>query len=662
MCGICGIIGLEDKSPIERMVKSLAHRGPDDQGMIALGETDNIASRLTPDASRSSVVLGHTRLSIIDLSKAGHQPMSNEDGSVWITYNGEIYNFRELRKELEGKGYRFRSDTDTEVILHGYEAWGEQVLDRLNGMFAFAIYDTGRRSSSSSLTPHASRLFLARDRLGIKPLYYADYNGHFIFASEIKAILAADLIPRAVDWQAAWDYFSFLYIPHPRTAYHYIRQLPPAHFLIYDFKKKQTELRRYWHPWEGNPLPVADPVAAQAELHELVRDSVRRQLVSDVPLGLFLSGGIDSSVLACVMAEEASMPVKTFTVAFRGEGVAPHDDRAFARRVSQTFGTDHCEVEVNLSRPEEMLDLVTCFDQPFANPTFYISQLISRETRKHVVVALSGAGGDELFGGYPRYRVLPYAAMLERMPKLFGTLACGALEWLKEDFDDAGRRRLKLLARGLGQDFPEQYLRWTYYFSDAEKKTLLGQMANRMRFEASTRILASLLGASPEAADRYQRVLNLDLNSFLSDNILEYTDRTSMGVSLEARVPLLDHRLVEFAYRIPWSYKVRNGRTKAILKGAFSARLPADVLNAPKRGFCPPIATWMAGPLDAYFDRVMTRQDVVKQGIFSWEEIQRLRLQHKARKRDNGMELFGILMFDVWYRRYILNETSRPEL
>jgi len=636
MCGICGIVGLKDKNPIDRMVKSLAHRGPDDQGTVCLDD---------------DVHLGHTRLSIIDLSKAGHQPMANDDGSVWITFNGEIYNFDELREELRLKGYRFKSNTDTEVILHGYEEWGERVLDRLNGMFAFAVYDKFK-----------NRLLLVRDRLGIKPLYYADYNGHFIFASEIKAILAADLIPRETDRQAVWDYFSFLYIPHPGTAYHYIKQLPPGHLLIYDLKKRQTELRRYWHPWDGEPIQMEDRSETTTALRGLVKDAVKKQLVSDVPLGLFLSGGVDSSILACVMAEEASQPVKTFTVVFKGDGIVPHDDRVFARHVSQIFGTDHCEVEVDLSHPEEMLDLVSCFDQPFANPTFYISRLISHETRKHVAVALSGAGGDELFGGYPRYRVLSYAAMLGRMPKTFGVLADRALEYLKEDFDNAGRRRMKRLARGIGWDFPEQYLRWTYYFSEDEKKTLLGPMADGMRFEASERILASRLSASPQGADRYQRVMDLDLNSFLSDNILEYTDRTSMEVSLEARVPLLDHRIVEFAYRMPWSYKMRHGRAKAILKDAFAVRLPADLLDAPKRGFCPPIATWMAGPLDAYFDRVMTREEVVKQAVFSWEEIQRLRRQHKARARDNGMELFGILMFDVWHRRYILGETGHPEL
>jgi asparagine synthase (glutamine-hydrolysing) len=635
MCGICGIIGLKDKNPIDRMVKSLAHRGPDDQGTVGLDD---------------AVYLGHTRLSIIDLSKVGHQPMTSYDGSVWITYNGEIYNFIELREELRLKGYRFKSNTDTEVILHGYEEWGEGVLDRLNGMFAFAVYDKFK-----------NRLLLARDRLGIKPLYYADYNGHFIFASEIKAILAADLIPREVNRQAVWDYFSFLYIPHPETAYHYIKHLPPAHLLVYDIKKRQTELRRYWHLWEGEPIPMEDRSQAETLLRELVRDAVKRQLVSDVPLGLFLSGGVDSSILACVMAEESRKPVKTFTVVFKGEGIRPHDDRDYARRVSRIFKTDHCEVEVDLSRPEEMLDLISCFDQPFANPTFYISHLISHETRKHVVVALSGAGGDELFGGYPRYRVLPFAAMLGRMPKTFGTLADRVLGFLKEDFDNAARRRMKRLARGIGRDFLEQYLRWTYYFSNEEKRSLLGPMADGMRLEESKRILASRLSASPQGADFYQGVMNLDLNSFLSDNILEYTDRTSMNVSLEARVPFLDHRIVEFACRIPWSYKLREGRAKAILKDAFADQLPADLLDAPKRGFCPPIAAWMAGPLDAYFDRVMTRRDVVKQGIFSWEEIQRLRLQHKARERDNGMELFGILMFNVWHRRYILNEAGRPE-
>lgn len=624
MCGICGTVGIEDNSLVDRMIKSLAHRGPDDQGIVAFG----------------NVVLGHTRLSIIDLSKAGHQPMSNKDGSVWITYNGEVYNFRELREELAARGHVFRSQTDTEVLVRGYEEWGERVLDRLNGMFSFAVYDRNR-----------NRLLLARDRLGIKPLYYAEYSGHIIFASEIKAILAADLIPLEMDRQAIWDYFSFLYVPHPSTAYRHVKQLPPGHLLIYDIARRQVELRRYWRPSEGEPIEIREATTA---LRRLVKDAVKKQLVSDVPLGLFLSGGVDSSILAGVMAEEATQPVKTFTVVFKGDGIMPHDDRAFARRVSQLFGTDHREVEVDLSRPEEMLDQITCFDQPFANPTFYISRLISAETRKHVAVALSGAGGDELFAGYPRYRVLSYAAMLERMPKRLGGLADRVLRWLRVDFDNAGRRRLKRLMRGIGHDFPEQYLRWTYYFSDEEKSNLLGPMADGMRYEKSKRILTSRLAASPQDSGRYQRVMDLDLTSFLSDNILEYTDRTSMNVSLEVRVPLLDHRIAEFAYRVPWSYKMRHGKSKAILKDAFSDILPPDLLNAPKRGFCPPIAAWMAGPLDAYFDRVMTRKEVVRQGVFSWEEIQRLRRQHKTRQRDNGMELFGILMFDVWHRRYVL--------
>jgi len=415
----------------------------------------------------ASVFLGHRRLAIIDLSEAGRQPMSSQDGMVRITYNGEIYNFLDLKRELEKKGYRFRSRTDTEVVLHGYQEWGiEKLLERLNGMFAFAIYD-------ARFDADTSRLLLARDRLGIKPLYYCHYDGAFTFASEIKALLALGNVPVEVNWQAISDYFTFLYIPHPHTAFRHIYQLPPGHYLTYDLQSQGSEIKKYWNPIMGTVKNVNGSRAslsdAKEELRFLLEDSVKQQMISDVPLGVFLSGGIDSTILTALAARASPGQLKTFTLLFKGEGIAPHDETQYARTVSERYNTDHHEIDVDLSQPTELLDLVSCFDQPFANPTFYLNYLISKKTKEHVTVALSGAGGDELFGGYPRYRALPYSSLLSALPQRLGQGVIGLLKLLPDNYEHLYLRRAKLLARGIGKKFSEQYLGWTYYLSDGEK-------------------------------------------------------------------------------------------------------------------------------------------------------------------------------------------------
>lgn len=638
----------EDSTIIQRMVGTMTHRGPDDLGIQRFDPSPN---------TTRSVYLGHTRLSIIDLSPAGHQPMPNEDGTIWIVFNGEIYNFQELRQELESR-HRFRSNTDTEVILHLYEEVGPDVVRYLNGMFAFAIYD--QRANLQHSTFNSPTLFLARDHLGIKPLYYLHKHGRFAFASEIKALLAIGLCDRDINWQAVWDYFTFLYVPHPQTIFRDIYQLPPGCWLRYDVEKDKLSIESYWAPVaeaNGEQEKEVGPLSAEAwseQLEALLVDAVRRQMISDVPLGAFLSGGIDSSILVGLMAQHSREQVKTFTVLFTGRGMDFYNEKDTADAVVHRWDTEHHEITVDISHSEEMLDLVRCFDQPFGNPTFYLSYLISKATREHVTVALSGAGGDELFAGYPRYRAVCYGQFVRRIP-LLPRIARMALRFVPDDFTQPTLRRARLFFDGLDGDFARQYTRWVYYLDEDSKRALL-QPGLFTGSQSSLRIIRTYLDQANNSPipNFMNRVQYVDLKTFLVDNILEYTDRTSMAVSLEVRVPFLDYRLVELSQSMPYHYKLRNGISKAILRETFQDLIPPENLRAPKKGFCPPLALWMRDTLDRYFDEHMTPAYLRREGIFNWEAIQQLRAEHRTGRRDNSMELFGVIMFDVWYRRYIL--------
>ena len=640
MCGIFGWVSQNDlpERAVRKAADSLSHRGPDDEGLYL-------------DSARR-VALAHRRLSVLDLSAAGKQPMSNEDGTVWITYNGEIYNYRELREELVAKGHRFTSKTDTEAILHLYEEEGEGVVRRLLGMFAFAIYDRGRQ-----------RLFLARDRLGIKPLYYAEHGGAFLFGSEIKAILAAEVVPVEVDWQAALDYFTFLFVPHPQTAFRSIRQLPPATTLLYDLASRRTTLRRYWTPWDSGPGmngtrgkgPMKD------QLRELLTDAVRSELVSDVPLGLFFSGGIDSTLLAALMTRHSKERVKTFTVGFPDPKPEGLDDLPYARLASEALGTDHRELIVDPPTMPDLLGLVRYFDQPFANPTFYLQYLIARKTREFVTVALSGVGSDELFGGYPKHRLFPWAGFLRRFPAGPANASRQLLGLLREESGSALLRRAKRLLRGVGQPLPEQYLRWSYYLAQDEKLRLLKIPGIADSLRPASRLLEEAFAGLPAGTDSYGQFFYAELQTFLAGNLLEYTDKMTMAVALETRVPFLDHRLVELSAQIPFHDKIRWGQPKAILLETFGDLLPPAIAQAPKRGFSPPIAEWMLSVLDRYFERVLTKQVAEAEGIFRWEGIEELRALHRAGRRNTSMELLGIILFDVWFRQYILGRRPIEE-
>lgn len=626
MCGICGIVGFGDLATVEHMAETIAHRGPDGQGSLFL--------------PHERVGLGFSRLAVIDLSENGNQPMTSEDGLVSLVFNGEIYNFTELRQQLERTGRRFRSRTDTEVILGLYEREGPSCIERLNGMFALAVLDRSR-----------GRMTLARDRLGIKPLYYYEGEGRFVFGSEIKAILASGGYQPDLDLQAMHDYFTYLYVPWPQTIFRGIRQVAPGEIIDVDLRTMALRRRPYWSLVGGPSVRGAE---AQEEIRWLLTDAVRRQRIADVPLGVFLSGGVDSPILTGLMAEASPDPIKTFTVVFEGAGFDYYDERTPARAIAERFGTEHHEVPVRVSDPTAMIDLTHFFDQPFGNPTLYLAYLISRETRREVTVALSGAGGDELFAGYPRYRAGALAQRLRWLPRGLLRAAGRTLRVMPDNYRTMTLRRAREFFEGLDADSIRQFVNWTYFFPAGRKGELLGSGAEGP-ISPAERVIRERWD-EVEGLDAGNRFLGVDVRSFLVDNILEYTDKMSMAVSLEVRVPYLDHRLVELALRVPFEEKLRGGTGKAILRETFRDLLLPAVASGPKRGFNAPLGAWMRDDLDRYFDLNMPRQRVGREGLMNWECIQRLRAEHRSGRRDNSYELFAILMFDAWYRRNLLGE------
>jgi asparagine synthase (glutamine-hydrolysing) len=629
MCGITGIAGVNESHLAQAACHALMHRGPDDGDVRFFSE--------------ASLALGHRRLSIIDLSPLGRQPMANEEQTVWISFNGEIYNFAELKRQLDSSRHTFASETDTEVILHLYEERGTEAFRLLNGMFAIALYDA-----------RIARLFLVRDHAGIKPLYYAQTGDKLVFGSEIKSILASGLYTPEINWQSVHDFFTYLYIPSPGTMFRGIWQLPPAHWMEYDLKARRiASINSYWNvaAWGTEKPTETDEPQLQAKLRARMSETIRQQMVSDVPLGAFLSGGVDSNVIVGLMAEHSPRPVKTFTVLFEGPEMDYYDERTDARRIARKFGTEHYELPIDLSQPEEMLELVEYFDQPFGNTTFYITQLLSKLTRQHVTVALSGAGGDELFGGYPRYQAVQAARYLRYVPRLAARAAYGAISQLSDSYADRRLHRVRALLDGLDSDPAQQYMKWVYFLNEERKAQLLVQRNEGLL--SSHRILQEHLNEIPESWDQGNQFSYLDVRTFLADNLLEYSDKMSMAESLELRVPYLDPRLIELAFRIPFSMKLRRGESKSILRRTFADLIPEENRRMPKKGFNVPLGMWMRSRLDRFFDERLPRAYVEREGIFNQDYICQLREEHRQGKRDNSYELFAILIFDTWYRKYI---------
>ncbi len=621
MCGIAGIVEQSgrpvDIRLLRRMTDVLAHRGPDGEGTHVDG----------------SAALGHRRLSILDLS-TGAQPMSSPDGSLWITYNGEVYNYRELRGELAARGARFRTTSDTEVVLQGYEAWGVDVLPRLRGMFAFAILDRRRR-----------RLLLARDRLGIKPLVYA-WDGHCLrFASELKAILQDADVPRDLDWAALRDYFRFLWVPGPRTIFRAVRKLPPASYLVCGLDGGDPEIRSYW-ALHFEPDESVSEAEWTERLRESLRETVRLHMVSDVPVGAFLSGGIDSSTVVAWMAQASAGPVKTFSIGF---DEADFDELAYARLVARRYGTDHLEIVVKPDVIDVLPRLAWAFDEPFADASAVPTYCVARLTREHVTVALSGDGGDESFAGYRRYaEALRLARQADRPP----------LAWVRPLLRRAaGRLPEGLRGRGwlelLGMPATARYFRMMTFQRDGTLAALLApEVSARMRPSADAGDFGDL-ATRAGGGGHLSQLQFIDFHHYLPGDILAKVDRASMLTSLETRVPLLDHVLVELVARMPERMKFRAGSGKYVLKRAMTSDLPPEVLTRRKMGFGVPLAAWFRGQLRQFVKDVLLDRRARQRGVLQPRAVEALVDSHLRRGRDVSPQLWSLICFELWCRTWL---------
>jgi asparagine synthase (glutamine-hydrolysing) len=626
VCGIAGTVApaLTGVNHVSEMTARQTHRGPDAAGVWGDGQC----------------VLGHRRLAVIDLSGRGCQPMTDETQKLHLVFNGEIYNFRELRHELQLAGHRFMSDTDTEVILHGYRRWGTDLIPRLRGMFALALWDVERR-----------RLFLARDRVGKKPLFYAHVGDRLVFASEIQGILGDPGVPRDVDWAAIDSYLSWGYVPAPATGFDAIRKLPPAHWMTVDVtgRTPQVRLERYWQlayePKSRLTLP-----AAAAELREVLTEAVRLRLLSDVPLGAFLSGGIDSSIVVGLMAELSSQPVKTFSIGF---DEAAYSELPHARRVADLWATDHHEQVVRPDALGLLPELVRHYGEPYADssaiPTYYVAQL----ARRHVTVALNGDGGDESFAGYERYRANAVAARLGGFPgsRAGATLAS---RLLPDSPDPKSRmRRARRFFEVANEPMAQRYARWVGYFSEVEKQALYrGPLRPLLAGERPLSWMQGLLDGTA-ALSPVDAAMSVDVRSYLPYDLLVKVDITSMAHSLEARSPLLDHHVMEFAAQLPVEYKLHRGQTKRLLLHAFPDLLPRENVNRRKMGFAIPVGTWFCGPLRELLQDTLLGADSRVATSLDRAALTALVRDHVTGRAENSAKLWSLLMLDLWHRHLV---------
>jgi asparagine synthase (glutamine-hydrolysing) len=628
MCGIHGIIQLDgtpaDPALLPRMGRVTAHRGPDDEGMHVDGPC----------------AIGMRRLSIIDLS-GGHQPLSSQDGRVWLVCNGEIYNFRELRRDLEACGHSFKTRSDSEVVLYAYLEYGDNFVERLNGMFGFALWDGVRR-----------RLLVGRDRLGIKPLYIASNAKQVAFASEAKALLELPGLDRDLDSSAVASYLQLGYVPAPQSIFRGVRKLPPATLLVVEHDR--VEQRRYWRV----PNDV-DRSLSETQWIERVRarmeQSVRMQMVSDVPLGAFLSGGVDSSGVVAFMARASSEPIKTYAIGFGGSRADEYyNELPYARRVAELFGTEHREIVVKPDVVALLPRLLWHMDEPVADTAFITTYLVSEFARRDVTVILSGVGGDELFGGYRRYLGNHYQKQFERLPRWFqaGARALGGK--LPSDRHSPLLNMLRL-AKGFlastGQSFEARYGSYMQVFSPAATGMLL-RSRDYQRYDAMEAAFRMAKGD-----DALNRMMVVDAETQLPDDLLMLTDKMSMAVSLECRVPLLDHELVELAARMPEQIKVRNGRLKHAMKQALADVLPPDILDRKKRGFGTPMGAWLKSDLKPLLARMLDEPTVARRGLFDYGQVRSLVTDHEANRIDGTDQLLSLMNLEIWSRIYLDRRT-----
>jgi asparagine synthase (glutamine-hydrolysing) len=642
MCGIFGQIG---SSPAgEKCGLELRHRGPDDGGLkyFALYQ------------GATWVSLQHRRLSIIDLSFAGHQPMCNEDETVWIAFNGEIYNFRELRAELIAAGHQFRSQTDTETIVHGYEEWGNDVVRRLRGMFAFALWDHRKR-----------RMLLATDHLGKKPLFYSHDYRKFVFGSEIKALLKAG-VPAELDPVALHDYLTYLYFPYPSTAYKHVRKMAPGSAMEVVVAPEGELHTRTWKYWDAAETAAMTPQLSESAMieraRELMEEAVKLRLVSDVPLGLFLSGGLDSSAITAFASKHSPEQVKTFTIGFANSKF--YDEMPAATLVAQKFRTEHHILQADEDCVDSMTKVVRHFDEPFGNPTAILEYIITKLMRKHVTVAISGDGGDELFGGYVRYAGAALARQYRRLPRFITKGLVSRLSSLMHDATDGrhGFRRVREFAQSAWQAEEDMYIDWVGYFSEAEKREMYAPgFAASVGQRDSGDFLRQFFRRGAHL-DPLSRLGYVDAASFLCCNCLEYADRMSMANSLEVRAPFTDYRLLEFAMQVPQHMKVRRMTTKWITRQALQGILPREVLEKKKMGFNPPLPQWINGELKPMIRQFLSPKAVESRGIFRPEAVEKLLREHEENRRDNALKIWALLMIEVWQRMYFDGQSEEEVL
>jgi asparagine synthase (glutamine-hydrolysing) len=624
---MCGIAGFADRNArvgdaagaerdfalLHAMCDVIRHRGPDDEGIHV----------------EPGVGLGMRRLSIIDLS-TGHQPIHNEDRRIWIVFNGEIYNYRELRCDLEARGHAFYTSSDTETIVHAFEQWGSDAFRRLRGMFGLAIWDGRSRE-----------LWLARDRSGIKPLYYAEADGRLYFGSELKSVLAGAPIDRRLDPTSLDHFLSFLYTPRDRSILEGVRKLPPGHWLRWSAGRISVE--PYWRIASEETFNGSESDAVDA-LHGVLADAVKSHLVSDVPLGAFLSGGIDSSIVVGLMAQ-ASSRVTTFSIGF---DEPEFDELPYARTVARHFGTDHHEFVVRPDAVTILDRLIGHFDEPFADasaiPTWYVSEI----ARQHVTVVLSGDGGDELFGGYDRYLPHPRVAAFDRLP-IPGKSRLAAVAWPMLPHGTRGKNYLRHVSRG----DEGRYLDSVAFFQADEKRAMLSPDIQRaLGGYDSERMLARHFERFA-TLPMHARMMRFDFETYLPEDVLTKVDRMSMAHSIESRVPLLDNEVIDLASSLPASLKIRDGRRKHVLKEVAARFLPHEILERRKQGFGVPIGSWFRGNLRDLFHDVLLSPRTRQRGYFSTPFVDRIVREHLSATRDHTLRLWQLLVFELWQRQYL---------
>jgi asparagine synthase (glutamine-hydrolysing) len=626
MCGIAGFvesnpsgssIATEERTAIlDRMCRVIRHRGPDDQGMLVDG----------------GVALGMRRLSIIDL-EGGQQPLSGCDPSITLVFNGEIYNFRELQRQLEALGHRFHTHSDTEAIVHAYEEYGAKCVDHLRGMFAFAIWDAAKR-----------QLFIARDRVGKKPVYYTvTSDGTFVFGSELKSLLEHPGIKREMNPDALDAYLSFGYVPDPLCIFAGIEKLPPGHRL--HFVSGRVKVEQYWD-FSFSQVEAKNEEDYLDELRALLDEAVRLRLVSDVPIGAFLSGGVDSSAVVGFMARAMSQPVKTFSIGFKED---TYNELRYARVAAKHFGTDHHEFIVTPDICDVVDELVYHFDEPFADSSAIPTYMVSKLARDHVTVVLSGDGGDELFAGYTRYQVDRKRSHLSRLPRVVREKM---MRPVSENLPHGAWGRNYL--RNVSLDPIERYIDSISLFTDLNKLSLYtNEFKQTLNNESLGAKLFRDFASSVETGDAIDPLLYLDSKTYLPGDILTKVDRMSMAVSLETRVPLLDHKLIEFVTRIPSSMKMKGLETKHIFKRAVRGLVPDEILERPKQGFGVPLQEWINLQLRGRIHDTLTERRTHERGLFNSQAVNILLGEHERGRRDHSPALWALLMLELWHRAFV---------